>query len=133
LSELSDQEDINEIENLLRNPPRGIFVDKNNENTKIKISTHSLGAIFLLFFTLGFSSISFLGFFQNLISISIIGLLSISVFVVVSIYLWVQVFFSLFGKIVIVINRNRNIKDYIFIGIGIIGKKYGLNCISMPT
>jgi hypothetical protein len=127
LSELSDQEDINETEKLLRNPPKGIFISKNDENTKIKISTHSLMAIFLIFFTLGFSVISFFAFFQILVSKSIVQLLFISIFVVASIFLWIQVFFSLFGKIMIVINKNRIIKDYIFVGIGIIGKKYYLN------
>jgi hypothetical protein len=127
LSELSDQEDINEAENLLRNPPKGTLVSNNNENIAIKISTHSLGAIFLILFTLGFSSVSFFAFFQVLVSKSILGLLFISVFIVASIFLWIQAFFSLFGKIVIVINRDRNIQDYIFIGIGIIGKKYYLN------
>jgi hypothetical protein len=127
LSELFDQEDIDEIENLLKNPPKGILVSKNNEHIKIKIPTHSSRAFFLIFFTLAFSSISFLGFFQTIIGKSIIGSLFISVFVIVSIYLWIKVFFSLFGKIMIIININKNIKDYIFIGIGFIGKKYYIN------
>ena len=127
LSEIFDQENISETEYLLKNPPKGIFIYKNNENTKINISTHSLRAIFLIFFTLGFSSISFLGFFQFLFAKSMIGLLFISVFVVISICLWIQVFFSLFGKIKIVININKSFKDYIFIGVGIIGKKYYIN------
>jgi hypothetical protein len=127
LSELLDQENIDEAEKLLRNPPKGILINKNNEHTKIKISTHSLRAIFLIFFTSAFSGISFGGFFQTLSSKSIFGLLLISVFVVASIYLWIQVFFSLFGKIEIVININKSIKDYISIGVGIIGKKYFVN------
>ena len=127
LSESFDQENINEAENLLRNPPKGVLVLKNNEHTKIKISTHSLGAVFLLLFTLAFSSISFLGFFQTLVAKLIIGLLFMSVFIAASIYLWIQVFFSLFGKIEIIININKSIKDYIFIGIGIIGKKHYIN------
>ncbi|MDR2942935.1 MAG: hypothetical protein LBV17_10125 [Treponema sp.] len=127
LSEILDQENINEAENLLRNPPKGIWIGKNNENTKIKISTHSSSAVFLIFFTLVFSSISFLIFLQILTAKSIIGLLFISVFVAVSIYLWIQVFFSLFGKIEIIININKSIKDYIFTGIGIIGKKHYIN------
>jgi ABC-type multidrug transport system fused ATPase/permease subunit len=127
LSELLDQENINETENLLRNPPKGIWISKNNEHTKIKISTHSSNAIFLIFFTLAFSGISFLGFFQTIVTKSIIGSLFMSVFAAASIYLWIQVFFSLFGKIVIVININKTIQDYIFIGVGIIGKKYHIN------
>jgi len=127
LSELLDQEDINEIKNLLKNPPKGILVSKNNEFTKIKISTHSLGAIFMIFFTLGFSGISFLIFFQALIIKSLIGILFISVFLILSIFLWIQVFFSLFGKIVIVVNINKINKDYIFLGIGFIGKKHYIN------
>jgi hypothetical protein len=127
LSELLDQENINETENLLRNPPKGIWISKNNEYNKIKISTHSSRAIFLIFFTLVFSGFSFLGFFQTIITKSIIGSLLISVFAVVSIYLWTRVFFSLFGKVMIVININKSIQDYIYIGVGIIGKKYYIN------
>jgi hypothetical protein len=127
LSELLDQEKINETENLLRNPPKGIRVNENYEHIKIKIFTHSSSAIFLIFFTLGFSSISFLGFFQAITAKSIVGSLLISVFVVASIYLWTQLFFSLFGKVEIVINIDKNFQDYIFIGIGIVGKKYYIN------
>jgi hypothetical protein len=87
LSELLDQDDIYEAEKLLRNPPKGIKINKNYEYNKIKISTHSSSAIFLILFTLGFSSVSFLGLFQVLIAKSILGLLFLSVFAAASIYL----------------------------------------------
>ena len=131
LSCLLDQVNTDEAVDLLKNPPKGILVNKNSENIKIKIPTHSLRALFLLFFTLAFSSISFLGFFQMITSRSIIGLLFISVFVIASIYLWIQVFFSLFGNIQIIIDKYKNLNDYIFIGIGMIGIKKHLNWISI--
>jgi len=127
LSELFDQDNINETEHLLRNPPKGVFVSKNNEFTKISISTHSLSAIFLIIFTLFFSGISFLGLFQTIKTKSIIASLLMLIFAAFSIILWATVFFSLFGKVVITININKIIQDYIFIGIGIIGKKHYIN------
>jgi hypothetical protein len=119
LQDLSNQEDINEIENLITNPPKGILVSKNNENTEIKISTLSLGNILVTFIVLGF----FVYFFSK----STLDSLFKSLFLIGSILLLKSQFFSLFGKIVIVINKNENIQDYIFIGIGAIGKKYYLN------
>jgi hypothetical protein len=68
LSDILEQEDIIKTEKSLKNPPRGIWVHENFDKIKIKISTHSSSAIFLVFFTLGFSSFSFFGFFQTIVT-----------------------------------------------------------------
>jgi hypothetical protein len=125
LSELLDQVNNNEVENLLEYPPKGILINNNFGDIKISIFTRSPGSIFLILFSLFFSGISFFGFFQTVITKSLFGSIFMLVFVVCSIYLWVRVFFFIFGKIVI--NKYENNQDYIFIGIGIIGKKHYLN------
>jgi hypothetical protein len=127
LSALLDKENIEEAENVLENPPKGILVTGNYEHIKIKIPTHSPEAIFLFFFTLGFSSVSFMGFYEMITSKSTIGLLFMSVFLAASVFLWTHLLYALFGKIMIVINTNKNSQDYIFIGIGIIGRKHNIN------
>lgn len=127
LSELTDQDNINEAEYLLRNPPKGILISKTNDHIKIKITTRSIGGVFLTVFSLFFSGISFLGFFHFVMTKTIIPSLFMLMFVVFSIILWGKVFFSIFGKVEIIININKIIQDYIFIGTGIIGRKHNIN------
>jgi hypothetical protein len=119
LQDLSDQEDLYEIEILLKSRPKGVSVSKNNENIEIKIYTLSLGNIIGAFIVLGI--------FLYICSASTLDSSFKSLFLIGSIFLLMPVFFSLFGRIVFVINKNRNIQDYIFIGIGINGKKHYLN------
>jgi hypothetical protein len=131
LSEIQDQDTTFETEKLLRNPPKGAWVKKDIGGEKIGISTCSKNAIFLFLFTLSFSGISFLGFFQVIQTKSIIGILFMLVFAAVSIFLWEKVFFSIFGKIEFVTNKNG--QDYIFSGIGSIGKKHILKWPSIKS
>ena len=131
LSEILDQDTIYEIENLLRNPPKGAWVKKDIGQEIIGIRPRSKSAIFSILFALAFSSISFTGFFQMIISKSTIGILFMLIFIASSIFLWVQVFYSIFGKIEIVLNKNG--QDYIFTGIGRIGKKHILKWPSIKS
>jgi len=121
LSEILDQDTIYEIENLLRNPPKGAWVRKDIGKEIIGVCTRSKSAIFLLLFTLAFSSFSFAMFFNILPTRSILLILFMLPFVAASIFLWTQVFYSIFGKVELVIDKNG--QDFIFTGIGKIGKK----------
>ena len=125
LSETLDQDAIYEIEKLLRNPPKGAWVKKDTGREIIGVSTRSKSAIFIFLFTLAFSGVSSMGVFQIIMIKSLIGLLFMSIFAAVAIFLWVQVFYSIFGKIELVLNRNGH--DYIFVGIGGIGKRHIIN------
>jgi hypothetical protein len=53
------------------------------------------------------------------------------IFIAASIFLWGQVFYSIFGKIELVLNKNG--QDYIFVGIGRIGKKHVLKWPSIKS
>jgi hypothetical protein len=131
LSEILDQDAIYETEKLLRNPPKGAWVRKDIGKEIIGISTRSKSAIFIILFALAFSGVSFLGLFQMIISESAIGILFMLIFIAASISLWGQVFYSIFGKIEFVTNKNG--QDYIFAGIGRIGKKHVLKWPSIKS
>ena len=132
MSETLDQNAIYEIENLLRNPPKGAWVKKDIGREIIGISTRSKSSIFILIFTLAFSGASFLVLFQIImIRELIVSLLIMLIFAPAVIFLWVQVFYSIFGKIEFVTNKNG--QDYIFVGIGRIGKKHVLKWASIKN
>ncbi len=123
LSEMIDTDEILEIEKSFESPPKGIKINVEHENLIIHIFTHSREAFFLFFFTIVFSTVSFLGLYNVLLRESIIELFLISIFVIISICLISQFVYSLFGKIKLFVGRNES--SYIFIGVGIIGyKKY---------
>jgi len=129
--ESPDQEAIFNTDNLLRNPPKGAWVKKDIGKEIIGVSTNSKSAIFLFFFSIAFSGVTFLVIYQFLFLRLIIGLVFMSIFAVVSIILWIHVFYLAFGKIELVMDKNG--QDYIFTGIGKVGKKLILNWSSIKS
>ena len=129
LSEMVDHDKYNEAEKLLKSPPKGINLKNEHNKIFIKISVCSKKAIFLFLFTICFSSVSFLGFYQAVIAKSIIGFSLMLIFIVASIYLWIQVFFSIFGKITLSFDKYEH--NNIFVGVGKIGKKNIINWASI--
>jgi len=135
LSEMIDQdkeqEKIEETENLLRNPPKGIFVKKESGREIITISAKSKGAVILLIFALMTSA--FIVFVASLVLAQgiFIIILFLTPFILAIIALWVQAFFLMFGKIELVINQKE--PGYLFKGIGTIGKKYFIDWPSVKS
>jgi len=129
--EAPDQETIFNTDNLLRNPPKGAWVRKDIGKEIIGVSTRSKVAIFLVFFSIAFSSVSFFGIYYFITLRLFIGVLFLSIFVVVSLILWRHVFFLIFGKIELVMDKNGH--DYIFTGIGKVGKKLIINWSSIKS
>jgi len=131
LSEIPDQDVINNAENLLRNPPKGAWVKKDFGKEIIGVSNRSKGAIFLVLFSIVFTGVCLMGILFFIKAKLLIGLLPMLIFAVVSIVLWFSVFSNIFGKIELVIDKNG--QDYIFSGIGNVGKKHILNWSSIKS
>jgi len=119
---MSDEDKTAEAEKLLRNPPKGAWVKKDNDKELIGVSTLARGGFILLPFSLLFCGFSYLGFSQILKneSTSLVPLLVMLPFAAASIFLVITALYSLFGKVELVINKKE--PDYIFTGIGSIGK-----------
>jgi len=129
--EAQEKETIFNTDNLLRNPPKGVWVKKDIGKEIIGVSTRSKIAIFILIFSIAFSGVTFLGIYQFLRLRIIIGLVFMSILVAVSIILWKHVFFLIFGKIELVMDKNGH--DYIFTGIGKAGKRLIINWSSIKN
>jgi len=131
LSEMLDQEKLEETENLLRNPPKDINIKKESGQEIITISAKSRSAVILLVFALITSA--FIGFIASLVLAQgiFIIILFLAPFIIAIIALWVQAFFLMFGKIELVINQKE--PAYLFKGIGKIGKKYFIDLPSVKS
>ena len=131
LSEMLDQDKIDETENLLRNPPKGILVKKESGQEIITISAKSRSAVILLIFALIISA--FIGFVASLVLAQriFIFILFLTPFIFAITALWVQAFFMMFGKVELVINQKE--PAYIFKGVGKIGKKYFIDWSSIKS
>ncbi|MCL2186328.1 MAG: YfjD family protein [Treponema sp.] len=124
LSELLDQDTIDDAERMLDNPPEGTWVKKDMSTTVAGVSTHTKNSYILALFALAFSAISLFIFSKALATGNILVVIFVSTFVGFSVYLWIKVIFSMFGKIELVMTHNE---DYLFIGVRSIGQKYLLN------
>ena len=131
LSEMQDQEKIEETENLLRNPPKGISVKKDSGSEIITISAKSKSAVIVLLFALIASGL--IGFILSLVLAqkTFIIIAFLAPFAVIITALWAETFFLAFGKIELVINKKE--PDYLFKGIGAIGKKYFIDWPSIKN
>ena len=125
LSEIADQDTIDETERLLDKPPQETWVKKDMSKTSIGVSTHSKNSFILALFAIAFTGVSLFIFSKAIITGNILILLFVSSFLFFSIYLWIKVIFSVYGKIELVMTDNE---DYLFIGVGSVGKKHPINC-----
>jgi|GEM_PF-3630190 len=124
LSEIADQDTIDETERLLDKPPQETWVKKDMSKTSIGVSTHSKNSFILALFAIAFTGVSLFIFSKAIITGNILILLFVSSFLFFSIYLWIKVIFSVYGKIELVMTDNE---DYLFIGVGSVGKKHPIN------
>ena len=124
LSEIADQDTIDETERLLDKPPQETWVKKDMSKTSIGVSTHSKNSFILALFAIAFTGVSLFIFSKAIITGNILILLFVSSFLFFSIYLWIKVIFSVYGKIELVMTDNEN---YLFIGVGSVGKKHPIN------
>ncbi|GHV07863.1 hypothetical protein FACS189485_18710 [Spirochaetia bacterium] len=122
LSELLEQDDIIDAEELLLCPPKGISVIRDLEKLIIRSSTISKDSLFFIIFISLFGGVSISGFLQVVNDKSIIGIIFICPFLAATLFILWKLLYSIFGKIEIIFSRNENVK--IFYGIGNIGKNY---------
>jgi len=131
LPEIQDQTEIYEAERLLRNPPKGAWVRKNSGQERIGAVIKSKGAAVMFIFSIIFTGTVVFGFMNAVSYGRIILFFFMAPFAAASVLLWYRTFLSLFGKIELVINRKE--PDYLFTGIGTIGKKRVVNWQSLSN
>lgn len=124
ISNILDEEEHDEVEGMLQNPPKGAWIIKNYNNLLIGVSTHSKESITILLFNILFSGFIYFAvydivFRQKALLMSLFML----PFVLATFYLIKETLFAFFGKIEINICSDT----YIFIGVGKIGKKRFIN------
>jgi len=130
LSEIPDQDIIDETERMLENPPQEAWVKKDMDKTSVGVSTHSKNAFILALFAIAFSGVSLFIFSKAMVTGNSLIILFVSTFVFFSVYLWIKVIFSAYGKIELVMTHNE---DFLFIGVGTIGKKHFINWQSVKN
>jgi len=111
------------INEMLKNPPKGIFIKNKNEKLIIKILLFDKEVLPLYFFII-IPIIPIIGFIGSFIIYRNINvLIEWLIFLIPGIIFFILFLFKIFGKIDFIFNKNM----YIFTGIGIIGKKKIIN------
>ena len=128
---MEDQETAEDLENIMRNPPKGVQIQKDGSREIITVSVQSKSAIVLMLFALLFSGFTAFAFYKIIEVEPLIGIIFIVPFVFAITFLWIHAFFMMFGKYELVINPKE--PDYIFKGMGSLGKKYFIDWPSIKS
>ena len=136
LSEMQDQEKQEQgktevTENALLNPPKGIKIQKDGAREIITVSAKSKSVIILILFALIFSGFTAFAFYKITETEPPRVLIFMLPFLLGIILLWIHAFFMMFGKFELVINPKE--PDYLFKGMGTLGKKYFIDWPSIKN
>ena len=128
---MEDQETAEDLENIMRNPPKGVQIQKDGGREIITVSARSKSAIILILFALIFSGFTAFAFYKIIEVEPLIGFIFMVPFVLAITFLWIHAFFMMFGKYELVINPKE--PDYIFKGMGSLGKKHTIDWPSIKS